>query len=402
MRTPARSAAAAAVNWVRKRSRLLRLDRQAAFLGREAHREHVLEGHQALRQAAAVARGDLDPPRVAVEQRAHLAHVALGEEAPAVQQHDPRGDRLDLVQHVARDQDVHALLAELAEQLGQLGAPDRIEARQRLVGDQELGIVRDRLRQAHALAHALRVRAGRPLAALDEPDAVEGARRAHFGLARAEAREAQEEGDHLGRGHVVVERVLLRAEADAPQVVAVGEGRLAQDPDRAARGPQLARDELEEGRLAGAVGADQAGHAAFDRQRELVQADHLAVPAPELLGFEQRHLAHALQAAQPEPEDRERERREPAGDRERPAHVPAELVEVRVVQAGEPARDAHDVVPQADHQPVRVALEPGEHAADRFAGRHQAEQADQRVALALGQARDRQGTIASKPTVKSA
>ena len=66
-----------------------------------------------------------------------------------------RGQRLDLVEHVARHDDRLAGLAELLDPLDDVDARHRIDAGQRLVEQQEVGIVRDRGRELGALAHAL-------------------------------------------------------------------------------------------------------------------------------------------------------------------------------------------------------------------------------------------------------
>ena len=89
---------------------------------------------------------------------ADLVDVAFGEDPAVVDQQDVRRHRLDLVQDVARDDDALAGAAPSREiRRIVLRRAERIHARQRLVEDQQLGIVDDRLRQLHALAHALAV-----------------------------------------------------------------------------------------------------------------------------------------------------------------------------------------------------------------------------------------------------
>ena len=85
-------------------------------------------------------------------------HVAFGEDPAVVDQQDVRRHRLDLVQDVARDED--ALARRGAQSLIRrmvLRAHQRIHAGQRLVENQQLGIVHQRLRQLDALPHALAV-----------------------------------------------------------------------------------------------------------------------------------------------------------------------------------------------------------------------------------------------------
>src|SRR5262249_43168812 len=151
---------------------------------------------------------------------------------------------------------------------------------------------RDRLRDAHALAHALRVRAHLVVHARGQAEALERALGARLRLGRREATEAQEEAHDLERAHVLVQRVLLRTEAEAPEERAVRERLLAEDAQRAARRPDLAHDQAQERRLPRAVRADEADDPAGDLRRELVQAHALAVVAAELLAGEHR-LGHA-------------------------------------------------------------------------------------------------------------
>ena len=92
-----------------------------------------------------------------VDQIANLVDVAFGEDPPLVDQEDVRGHRLDFVQDVARHDDALAGAAPVLDHADGLAARDRIHARQRLVENQQLRIVRERLRHLDALPHALAV-----------------------------------------------------------------------------------------------------------------------------------------------------------------------------------------------------------------------------------------------------
>src|SRR5439155_22887508 len=64
---------------------------------------------------------------------------------------------------------------------------------------------------------------------------------------------------------------------------------LAVEPDRALRRRQHAGDEIEQRRLAGAVGADQTDDlAAADRDRDVAVGDEAAEPLPDATSFEER------------------------------------------------------------------------------------------------------------------
>ncbi len=120
----------------------------------------------------------------------------------------------------------------LLDQTDRPAARDRIHARQRLIEDQQLGVVRKRLCHLHALPHAFAVGADFLVCGVGEIHRFE---RAHRGVARGpivEAVQPHERRHPLEPGHPLVERVLLRAEADAEI-----QGRVL--PDRLAEHGQL-------------------------------------------------------------------------------------------------------------------------------------------------------------------
>ena len=87
---------------------------------------------------------------------------------------DPVADVLHVGQQVAGQDDRLALLAELADQLLDLGGADRVEARGRLVEQDQLGVVDQGLGQADPPLHALGVLAELAvLGARSEPDHVD-------------------------------------------------------------------------------------------------------------------------------------------------------------------------------------------------------------------------------------
>ena len=105
-----------------------------------------------------------------VDQIANLVDVAFGENPPLVDQQDVGGHRFDLVQDVARHDDALARAAPLLDQTDRLAARDRIHAGQRLIEDQQFGIVRQRLRELHPLPHALAVGADLLAGGVEEID----------------------------------------------------------------------------------------------------------------------------------------------------------------------------------------------------------------------------------------
>ena len=85
-----------------------------------------------------------------------VGDAALGQDLAAVDDRDAGAQLLELGQDVAADQDRLAHRAQLAEQLAQLDPGARVEARGRLVEQQHLRIVDERVGQAQPLLHAAR------------------------------------------------------------------------------------------------------------------------------------------------------------------------------------------------------------------------------------------------------
>ena len=130
------------------------------------HDEHAVVDAHAAREALAdqlarerlrrAAGGDAQRARPVANEVADRARLALGHET-AVDEHDDAGRHaLDLVQHVRGDEHRAALGAEPPDQLDDVPALHGVEAVERLVEQQQLGRVHERLGQLDALAHALR------------------------------------------------------------------------------------------------------------------------------------------------------------------------------------------------------------------------------------------------------
>ena len=156
------------------------------------------------------------------------------------------------------------LCAEVADQLEHLVAPLRVHAVGRLVEEQQIGIVDERLRQLDALLHAGRVGLDVAVARLAEADVVEHLVRA---LHRVDRRQARRAGRSRRR---TTRRSCRECARRSPACSRGGRG------SRAARSatsrpstrirPCVGRDEaeqrLEHRALAGAVRSEQADRAA--------------------------------------------------------------------------------------------------------------------------------------------
>jgi hypothetical protein len=99
-----------------------------------------------------------DPETPAARRRrpaGDLRHGAVGDDAPAVQDHDPRADLLHLRQHVGAQDDRDAAFAgDALDHAQHLRLTGRVEAECRLVEEHDRGVADQRAGDAQALAHA--------------------------------------------------------------------------------------------------------------------------------------------------------------------------------------------------------------------------------------------------------
>ena len=147
-------------------------------------------------------------------QRAGAFLQSVGAQQPAVEQdHDARGDLLDLRQDVRGDQ--HGMRAgERADQIAHGDDLMRIEPAGRLVEHQHLRIAEERGRDRHTLAKAARQLAGRQAHDARKIEPLGG--RFHRLLlgGAAHSLDARHEMQELGHVHMVVERRIFRHVAD--------------------------------------------------------------------------------------------------------------------------------------------------------------------------------------------
>ena len=215
-------------------------------------------------------------PPAACLTLAELLQLALVEDGDAV------ADVLHVLQAVAAHEDRLALLAQLDDQVLHPARAERVEAGGRLVEDDQLRVVDERLGQADALPHALGV-------FLEDALLVVGRGRPSRSAPAARLRRTA--GVEVEQPAVEVERLLgveeavevrfLGQVADAFVLVDVGGG-LAEDEGLAVGGEEQAEQQLDGGGLAGAVGAEQAeDFALVDLEVEGVQGG-LLLPAPEV------------------------------------------------------------------------------------------------------------------------
>ena len=193
-----------------------------------------------------------------------------------------RARRLDLGQVVRREED-RALLADLLQVVEKLGLLVRVEVARRLVEDEDRRVVDERLREADALAVAVRqvpdllAEHLREAAHLDDALA-----RACWKVLVVEVPEVGGELQVLEHAHLEVERRALRQVAEAlAHLERLVEDVVAVDPRRPAGRRDEAREDAHRGRLAGAVWAEKADDfAAPNLEVDLVER----AERPEALG----------------------------------------------------------------------------------------------------------------------
>jgi hypothetical protein len=138
------------------------------------------------------------------------------------------------------------------EGLQELPTRQGVEAGDRLVEQQQLGSLGQRQGERDLGALAARQRADGPVAGdpeLGEPVVGEGVVESRVELGA--------KPQQLGGGEVAVQRHVLGDEADAGQQLRSILGGGAEHPDAAAAGLEQPHGQVEQGGLAGAVGADQ-------------------------------------------------------------------------------------------------------------------------------------------------
>ena len=177
------------------------------------------------------------------------------------------------------------------------GAPAlRVQARRRLVEEEHAGRVQDAARDLEAPPHAAGEVARDLVAALPEADLVEPVLDP---LAQRAAREAVHlslDREVLADGQVLVGRLRLGNRADrAPHGGPVGDDVVALDTGAARGRRQERRQHPDEGRLAGAVGAEQAVDlAGLDGEGHGVVGDEVAEAFGQPLDLDRPGRAHAF------------------------------------------------------------------------------------------------------------
>src|SRR5690348_8159410 len=218
-------------------------------------------------------------PRVTVEPNHQVVSTTCPLDVakrPVYEFATPRDDAqsiaqfLSLLHDVGREQDRPAAAMQVEHDvLHRLGI-DRIEPREGLVQDDQLRVVQDGGDELHLLLHApgqLVDASGRPLR---ETEALEPPARPVARQSPIHSLHLRQECEDVQDAHLAVQPPLLRQVADPFRVLAASRW-LAEQPDLARVRLEDVHDHANRGRLAGAVGPEQAVHGARGNgQRERV------------------------------------------------------------------------------------------------------------------------------------
>jgi hypothetical protein len=187
------------------------------------------------------------------------------------------------------EEDGLPLLLELLHHAADLAAADRVHAVGRLVEEDHVGVVQQRLGDPQPLLHALGVGADLGVPPPLQADHLQHLLAAGLPLPAPQAEQLPVEVQEAGAGVVVGEAVVLGEVAD-----------LLPDADRAGGLVEQvgvavgllgdAEQDLDERRLAGAVLAEEAVDLALlDGERHALQRLDAAVALDQALGFDDRH-----------------------------------------------------------------------------------------------------------------
>ena len=155
----------------------------------------------------------LDP--LATDLGLELVGGALGDDLPFVDDHDPVGQRVGLLEVLGREQDRRALLGAVPDDVPHVQPAARVETRGGLVEEQHLGMGDEAAGEVEPAAHPARVGLGDPVASVDQTELLQ---QLGSPLGRCLASELVEPAEHpqvLAAGQVLVDRGELAGKADA-------------------------------------------------------------------------------------------------------------------------------------------------------------------------------------------
>ena len=181
--------------------------------------------------------------------------------------------------------------------LRSISAADDVEAGERLVEDDQLGIVQQRGRQQHLLPHAFRERRQRRVLIVFEAEQFQEALDLRLEHRVVHAAQAADQAQVLRRGEVRVEKRLFGNVAELLSIRRqVFEDRLALPQHVAVARLHQADEHADRGRLAGAVGAEIAEDLpGLGDERGVAQGRQRPVILGQRAGFEHARIRHRFE-----------------------------------------------------------------------------------------------------------
>src|SRR5437899_4257149 len=257
------------------------------FLGRRKFEgDDMVQPGERLSELTGSRRVETHGVGMGVDQRADRVDVAGCNRLAVVDQHDVVRDPLDLVEDVGRHQHVTARLGKLGDCPEDLDAGHGVRPGERLVEDQDLRFVGERLCELRPLSHPAAVRPRQSMRGLGQTDDFEGVRGGLPGVGGRHPVEAQQGLNELLTGEPPIHLVVFRAVPDATHQGHVVPRILAEQPDASLIRVELPDEELAQRALPRAVRTDEARDAATERSREGIQPEHFAVPLRDADGID--------------------------------------------------------------------------------------------------------------------
>ena len=223
---------------------------------------------------------------------------ALGDDPAAVDDADVVGELVGLLQVLGGEEDRGAVVVQRPHLLPDRLAADRVEAGGRLVEEEHARFVDERGGEVEAALHAAGVGADAAVGGGGQVDPFEQGVGAPAALGGGDALQGRLQPDQLAAGHQRVERRFLQGDADrGAHRPRLGDHVVAGDGGAAAGRQQQRRQHPHRGRLAGAVGAEEAVDLALlDRDVDALHGKHLVEGALQSLDDDRRHRQETYRA----------------------------------------------------------------------------------------------------------
>jgi hypothetical protein len=237
---------------------------------------------------------NVDLKHVATGALLQLDGGALSDGPPVIDNHDLISEVIRLVQVLRGQQDVGTLVNQPADRVPKVEAASRIEARGRLVQEQQAGRADKAGRQVQLALHASGISPGQSVTVLTEAHLFEDA-----GAVGASRRTIlpEEAGDHLqvlASSHRWFDRSELPGQSDClPHGVRLSDDIVCEDQQSSLVGLDQGGHASDEHGLAGAVGAQHGQyHPLLRDEVQAVESDRLSVVPDDSGGFD--HRGHPL------------------------------------------------------------------------------------------------------------